>query len=150
MFGIICFKMIFTWLTPRVFAAMTKSLSFKVSVWARTILATPVQENRASISTRVTMLLGTKEKMTMIIRRLGTDWNISTIRIRIMSVFPPAYPLTAPTHVPAVTETTIVAKPTRRDTRLPYKARVKESRPSSSVPNQCSLLGPAILFITSM
>lgn len=86
----------------------------------------------------------------MIIRRLGTDWNISTIRIRIISIFPPAYPLTAPTQVPAVTETTIVAKPTRRDTRLPYKARVKESRPSSSVPNQCSLLGPAILFITSM
>ena len=59
MFGIICFKMIFTWLTPRVFAAMTKSLSFKVSVWARTILATPVQENRASIS-RPSQNIGTE------------------------------------------------------------------------------------------
>ena len=64
----------------------------------------------------------------MIIRRLGTDWNISTIRIRIISIFPPKISgLTGATHIPAVTETTIVAKPTRRDTRLPYKARVKES-----------------------
>ena len=59
--------------TPRVLAAATKSLSFRVSVWALTILATPVQENSASMNTSVTILLGINEKMTIIMRRLGTD-----------------------------------------------------------------------------
>ena len=43
-FGIMCLMMMVVWPTPRVLAAATKSLSFRVSVWALTILATPVQE----------------------------------------------------------------------------------------------------------
>ena len=32
-------------------------------------------------------------------------------------------------------------KPTRREIRVPYKTRLKMSRPVSSVPNQCSAEG---------
>lgn len=52
----ICLTIILKSLTPRHFAAMTKSLSFRLRVSAQTTLATLVHEKKASIRTSVTRL----------------------------------------------------------------------------------------------
>ena len=88
--GTIWRQTIFKRLWPIARAAATKSCSFSANVCARTIRATPVHENIASISTSVSMLAGTNAKTMMISSRLGTDCTMSTRRISAASVLPPA------------------------------------------------------------
>ena len=147
-FGMICLRIIVPWLTPRAFAAITKSRSLSVRVCARTTLATLVHEKKASIPTNVTRLRGINAYTTIINSKLGTDINTSTIRIINASTAPPMYPLMVPNSVPTITATHIAANPTSNEIRPPYKVLVNVSRPISSVPRICVLLIPCIFSAT--
>jgi len=60
--------------------------------------------------------------------KLGTDRKTSTIRMRIVSTGPPAYPAMAPTTTPTMMLMIIAMNPTPSDTRMPYSARENRSR----------------------
>ncbi len=59
------------------------------------------------------------------------------------STRPPQYALITPSSAPIVQPMNEAANPTNSAMRAPYMIRLMTSRPNSSVPNQCSVLGRA-------
>ncbi len=74
----------------------------------------------------------------------GTIRNRSVTRIRIESTTPPMNPETEPTATPTTVLTSATSRPTLSETRAAKRSRVRTSRPSSSVPNQCRPFGGSL------
>ena len=65
----------------------------------------------------------------------------SVVRIIMVSVSLPKYPLTTPIGTPNTTAMAVEAKPTYSETRDPWMIRLKMSLPISSVPSQNCAVG---------
>src|SRR4051794_10651262 len=82
--------------------------------------------------------------MTAARMKLGMTWNISAKRMRRRSTLPPKKPAVAPITMPSTEAASAAAKPTAREIWMPCAIPERTSRPSSSVPSQCSAEGGAI------
>ena len=84
--------------------------------------------------------------MAMASSRGGKLRNTSVRRMMTLSTQPPMLPATAPRGTPISRLRPTAPRAERSDTRAPKTTRLKMSRPSSSVPIQCSALGGWSLF----
>ena len=66
----------------------------------------------------------------------GMPYKVSTILIKMASVFPPENPAMVPQITPMIKATEVAKKPTIKDILLPYIILVNKSLPSVSVPNK--------------
>ena len=73
--------------------------------------------------------------------RRGKARKMSVTRISTVSIMPPKYPATVPMTRPTGSTMIDTRKMMVSVMRLPWTMREKMSRPSSSVPNQCSWEG---------
>ncbi|MNL47748.1 hypothetical protein D3C87_1705510 [compost metagenome] len=73
----------------------------------------------------------------------GTDSMMSMRRMISASKRPPITPEKQPSKPPIKHEEKATNRPTPTDCWLPNKTRLNRSRPTSSVPNQCSADGAA-------
>ncbi|CAH0326539.1 hypothetical protein SRABI106_04690 [Rahnella aquatilis] len=71
----------------------------------------------------------------------GTDSMMSIQRIISASTTPPTTPEKQPSNEPVVPAMITTASPAATDCWLPISTRLNRSRPTSSVPNQCSAEG---------
>ena len=59
-------------------------------------------------------------------------------RMITLSTAPPTNPDRSPSGTPITIEIPTATRPTRTETRVPYRTRVKMSRPTRSVPKGCA------------
>src|SRR5699024_10236609 len=142
----ICLNMIVIVLVSIDLAASTYSYSFSDDTLLRTILDTDPQASKLktmiNIQTPVVILLPCMiEFNTMIKTMKGMVKTKSLTRMRKSSTIPPAQPDMAPTAEPIIVTATIEISTICKDTLPPCIDLRKTSRPSLSVPNQCSLDG---------
>ena len=74
--------------------------------------------------------------------RTGNASRTSIMRAIAVSTQPRKKPAIMPIVTPIVTDRPVPMNATSSDTRAPSRTREKMSRPSSSTPKRCSLLGP--------
>ena len=86
---------------------------------------------------------GPKMEITMMASRIGGKASrMSTKRMSSRSTQPPKKPDTAPVGRPISVPMPTEIRPMVSEMRAPKRQREKTSRPSGSVPNQCSADGP--------
>ena len=76
--------------------------------------------------------------------RPGIDSMMSTMRMHTASTQPPKAPATRPSAMPNVAPMISDTTPITRDWRAPHTRRLNTSRPSWSMPSQCSADGPGL------
>ena len=79
----------------------------------------------------------------------GKQSTRSVRRISASSQMPRAQAATMPTVVPMAAPSSTTVKPASSDRRAPCSRREKTSRPSTSVPSQCAVVGGCSRFTTS-
>ena len=81
---------------------------------------------------------------------LGTPIRMSIRRMMNMSTAPPKYAETLPTAMPMICGMMVASTAMSSEMRPPIHTRVHMSRPSASVPNQCTLSGAALACARSL
>src|SRR5215813_10805234 len=128
--------------SPSARAAVTNSISLRVRTEPRTTRANCGTRKMALATITLARPVPRAAMMARARKMPGKAIMMSTSRMITMSGQRPTYPAHTPNAVP-----TRRARPTAAiwiwsEIRAPYRTRESTSRPSSSVPSQCSALGP--------
>ena len=133
--GSMCLMMM-RWVdAPEILASATKSLSLSTSTSALTLRTNELHASSTMSIITMVKLAPITIATTNARSRNGNPSHISTIRVIVSSMIPPAYPAISPRVVPIKSPADSATAITARDTLAPCITRLSTSRPTWSPPN---------------